>query len=99
MAQKFTEASQSILQTAQSEAIRRDHQEFHPEHVLFGLLEKDSPIPGILGILGVNAAALKSASQELLSRFPSVQGGNGNLYPSGNLNRLFVQSEDEAKKM
>ena len=34
MAAKFTNSAQEALQQAQSEAIRRDHQELQPEHLL-----------------------------------------------------------------
>jgi ATP-dependent Clp protease ATP-binding subunit ClpB len=99
MAPKFTEAAQAILQSAQNEAIRRDHQELHPEHIFFAALEGDSSLPQTFTLLGVDPATAQAHARELLSRFPRVQGGSGNLYPSGGLNRLFVQAEDEAKKM
>jgi ATP-dependent Clp protease ATP-binding subunit ClpA len=35
---KLTNAAQEAIQQAQSEAIRRDHQELQPEHLLFALL-------------------------------------------------------------
>lgn len=99
MSMKFTEGAQSILQSAQSEAIRRDHQELQPEHVLFSLVREEGVVKDVLTTIGVSMSALEKGAQSSLARFPKVTGGNGQLYPSGNLNRLFVQAEDEAKRM
>jgi ATP-dependent Clp protease ATP-binding subunit ClpB len=100
MSQKFTELTQSILQSAQHEAIRNDHQELAPEHVLAALLAStESSIPQVISLAGGDPKAAISAAQSALKRLPRVQGGNGNLYPSGNFNRLMVQAEDEASRM
>jgi ATP-dependent Clp protease ATP-binding subunit ClpB len=99
MAQKFTEAAQTLLQSAQNEAMRRDHQEFLPEHILFAALQADSAIPELLTLAGVPSGSLERTVETLLKKVPRVQGGNGNLYPSGLTSRLLVQAEDEAKKL
>jgi ATP-dependent Clp protease ATP-binding subunit ClpB len=99
MSQKFTDAAQSLLQSAQNEAIRRDHQEFLPEHIFYSALQGESAIPALLTLAGVDPTSAANSLETLLSRTPRVQGGNGNLYPSGMTNRLLVQSEDEAKKL
>lgn len=99
MSQKFTELTQAILQAAQNEAIRNDHQELAPEHVLHALLHSESSIPDVLTLSGYDMKKLQASAQSALAKLPRVQGGNGNLYPSGNFNRLMVQAEDEAKKL
>ncbi|MBS1963312.1 MAG: ATP-dependent chaperone ClpB [Bdellovibrionales bacterium] len=99
MSQKFTESTQSLLQTAQNEAIRRDHSEFLPEHILFAALQGDTAIPELLTLSGVKPDAVARAAETLLSRLPRVHGGNSNLYPGGTTTRLLVQAEDEAKKL
>jgi ATP-dependent Clp protease ATP-binding subunit ClpB len=99
MSQNFTESTQTLLQAAQNEAIRRDHQEFLPEHVLHAALQGDKAIPELLTLAGANSPAISAAVESLLGKVARVQGGNGNLYPSGNTNRLLVQGEDEAKKL
>lgn len=100
---KLTDSSQSILQTAQNEAIRLDHQELTPEHVLFALLTEESGAKEALELYGKGARPvlpkLTQAVREYLAAQPKVTGGSGQLYPSGNLNRLIVQAEDEAKAM
>jgi ATP-dependent Clp protease ATP-binding subunit ClpB len=79
MADKFTEVSQGILQAAQSEAIRRDHQELQPEHVFYASLEGETSIPEILSLVGVDPKAARAAAEELLRKLPRVLGGSGNL--------------------
>lgn len=99
MAQKFTESTQSLLQTAQNEAMRRDHQEFLPEHILFAALQGETAIPEILTLTGVDSKAVLRSVEALLGKVARVHGGSGNLYPSGTTSRLLVQAEDEAKKL
>jgi ATP-dependent Clp protease ATP-binding subunit ClpB len=99
MSQKFTESTQAVLQAAQNEAIRRDHQEFLPEHILLASLRGESGLSQLLTLAGADPKILEKATETLLSKVSRVQGGSGNLYPSGNTNRLLVQAEDEAKKL
>lgn len=99
MSQKFTELTQAVLQAAQNEAIRNDHQELAPEHVLHALLNSESSVPDVLTLSGYDMKKLQASATAVLAKLPRVQGGNGNLYPSGNFNRLMVQAEDEAKKL
>ncbi|MBC7387323.1 MAG: ATP-dependent chaperone ClpB [Cryobacterium sp.] len=97
--EKFTESTQAILAAAQNEAIRHDHQELGPEHVFAAAIASESSFSDLLGLSGLNPKTAKAASEKLLASLPRVQGGSGNLYPSGNFNRLLVQAEDEAKKL
>ncbi len=81
MSAKFTNSAQEALQRAQAEAIRREHQELQPEHLIFALL--DSPeeggalVPNVLELAGVSVAALKKALEAALVKAPKVSGGGG----------------------
>jgi ATP-dependent Clp protease ATP-binding subunit ClpB len=103
MAAKYTNSAQEALQQAQSEAIRRDHQELQPEHLLFALLEagdeQSAIVPNVLQVAGVDVAALKRSLEVTLGRLPKVSGGAGQVYASPMFNRLLVMAEEEAKKM
>ncbi len=103
MALKLTTSTQEALQQAQNEAIRREHQELQPEHVLYALLESDTPesaiVPNVLQLANVNLPALKKRVAELIARFPRVSGGNGQVHGSPSFSRLMVLAEDEAKKL
>ena len=100
MAPKFTRTVEEALQRAQAEAIRRDHQELHPEHLIFVLLSGEGGefVPDLLQLAGVNLPALRVRLEETLGRLPKVSGG-GQVYASPSLNKLLVLSEDEAKKL
>jgi ATP-dependent Clp protease ATP-binding subunit ClpB len=103
MAAKFTSSTQEALQQAQSEAIRRDHQELQPEHLLFALLqtgdEGSAVVPNVLQVAGVDVAALKRTLEAALTKLPKVTGGAGQIFASSAFNRLLVMAEEEAKKM
>src|SRR4051812_36169336 len=103
MAAKFTNSAQEALQQAQSEAIRRDHQELQPEHLLYALLNAEDEgaaiVPNVLQVAGADPAAIKRAIDASLGRLPRVSGGGGQIYASPLFNRLMVMAEEEAKKM
>ncbi len=104
MAQKFTNSAQQVLQAAQSEAIRREHSELHPEHVVLALLdagdEAETAAPGLIQLAGGNSAALRSRLTQVLERLPRVSGaGSGQVYPSPAFNKVLAFAEDQAKKL
>ncbi|NDD90998.1 AAA family ATPase, partial [bacterium] len=104
MARAVSQKAQEILQEAQASAIRQNHQEIHPEHLLQAVLGE---APGgaaaatrdWLTAAGVQVPLLKSLVKQALARIPEVTGGQGQLYPSGMLQRLFVLAEDEAASL
>ncbi len=99
MSRKFTETTEAILQSAQAVAIRHDHQELQPEHVFSAALSSESSLPPLLSLIGVDLKLAEKSSAALLSKLPKVTGGSGNLYPSGQFNRLLVAAEDEATRL
>ena len=104
MAAKYTHSVQEALQEAQSEAIRRNHQELQPEHLLYALLsprenEENSLVPNVVELAGASLAAVKAAIETALSRFHQVSGGSGQVYPLAAFSRWLVAAEDEAKKL
>lgn len=99
---KFTQKAQEAIQAAQNEAIRREHQELQPEHVIYALLEdvQEGVVPNMIQLAGVNLPSFKARLENALSKFPRIGGaGSGQLYSSGLLNKMWVQAEDEAKKL
>jgi ATP-dependent Clp protease ATP-binding subunit ClpB len=93
--------SQELLQAAQAVAIRHEHQELTPEHLLQAALAADGPagLSAWLSGAGVRLDALKERISQEVSRLPRVSGGSGQLYPSGLLQRLLVLAADEAKAL
>ena len=98
MAAKFTNSAQEALQQAQAIALRRDHQELQPEHLLSALLSEEF-VSNILQLCGVTVPALKQRVDDALDHLPKVTGGAGQIYASTAFNRILVLAEDEAKKL
>jgi len=103
MIEKLTQQTRSAFERAQSLAIRSDHQQITPEHLVYSFLspEDDSldAVINVLSLLNVSIVQLKGELEKKLGEFPRVSGGEGKLYPSDQFNRLLVFAEDESKKM
>ncbi len=100
---KLTQKAQEALQAAQTEAVRRGHQEVDGEHLLFALLaQEDGLAPQLMTRMGVSTPTLQARLEEGLSRRPSVKGGAteaGKIYVTQRLNRLLVKAADEAERL
>src|SRR5262252_677038 len=100
---RLTQKSQQAVQEAQSKALRYGHVEIDGEHLLLALLEQqDGLLPRLLTRMDVPLAALKSALEQALERRPRVSGPGvepGKIYVTQRLQKLFVQAEDEAKRL
>src|SRR5262249_21652706 len=100
---RLTQKSQQAMQEAQSKALRYGHVEIDSEHLLLALLEQqDGLLPRLLTRMDVPVAALKSALEQALERRPRVSGPGvepGKIYVTQRLQKLFVQAEDEAKRL
>ncbi|MBI2607009.1 MAG: ATP-dependent chaperone ClpB [Deltaproteobacteria bacterium] len=102
MAAKFTTRAEEALVEAQHLAIRNNHQELQPEHLLVALFsQQDGIVPSIAAAAGANAGEILQKLEQIMRRFPSVTGAQaeGKVYPSGAFNKLMVSAEDEAKKL
>src|SRR4051812_22347591 len=104
MAAQYTHSFQEALQQAQAEAIRREHQELQPEHLVYALLSSDSGeennvVKNVLELVGADPAQITQKLDKALSKLPRVSGGSGQIYASSQFNRLIVLAEDEAKKL
>jgi ATP-dependent Clp protease ATP-binding subunit ClpB len=100
---RLTQKSQQAVQEAQSKALRYGHVEIDGEHLLLALLEQqDGLLPRLLARMEVPLASLQSALEQALERRPRVSGPGveaGKIYVTQRLQKLFVQAEDEAKRL
>jgi ATP-dependent Clp protease ATP-binding subunit ClpB len=97
--EKFTERSKGFLQAAQQTAIRLNHQQFLPEHLLKALLDDGEGLAANL----IRAAkgkpeVAKTEVEAALSREPTVQGGSGEVYTTPALVRILDAAEQAATK-
>jgi ATP-dependent Clp protease ATP-binding subunit ClpB len=102
MAAQYTNSFQTILQSAQSEALRREHQTLTPEHVLIAATEaqdaeESTALSSLLELAGVNLKALRTMLEHNLRELPKVRSSQGQIYGSPALNKVMAFAESEMK--
>jgi ATP-dependent Clp protease ATP-binding subunit ClpB len=98
--EKYTERSKGFLQAAQTLAQRRGHQQLTPEHLLKVLLDdKEGLAANLIRAAGGEPQRVHAAVDSALDKLPRIDGsGAGQLYPSPDLTKLFVEAEKVADK-
>jgi ATP-dependent Clp protease ATP-binding subunit ClpB len=97
--EKFTERSRGFVQSAQSLALREGHQQFTPEHLLKVLLDDPEGLAaGLIERAGGHSREALREVEAALGKLPKVSGGNGQIYLSPQLARVFDTAEKAAKK-
>lgn len=97
--EKYTERVQGFLQSAQNNALSSDNQQFVPEHLLKVLLDDNEGLcASLIEKSGGNLKEAKAALEAALSALPKVSGGNGQLYMSQPLAKVFSKAEELAEK-
>ncbi len=99
---RLTEKLQEALRAAQSDAVRRNHQQIDVEHLLLALLQQEGGLArSIFEKAGVETETIKRRLEAELVRLPQVTSSTGanDIYITPRLNRLFVQAEDEARQL
>ena len=96
--ERFTMKAQEVLQAAQAQARRRDHQAVDVEHLVLALLEQQEGVGRpVLEKIGADPALVASRIEDELRATPKVQGAEP--YLSNRLMKLLDRAEDEAKKL
>ncbi|MGZ8337029.1 MAG: Clp protease N-terminal domain-containing protein, partial [Allosphingosinicella sp.] len=100
--EKFTERARGFLQSAQTVAVRMNHQRITPTHILKALLEDEQGMAtGLISRAGGSADAARREVDEALAKIPAVTGaGAGAQTPAldGDAIRLLDQAEQIAQK-
>ena len=98
--EKYTDRAKGMLQEAQTLALRRGHQRFTPEHVLYALLEDDQGLAAkLIQSAGGDPARAMQATELALGKLPVVEGqGAGQVHLTPEAARVFDQAEQLAKK-
>jgi ATP-dependent Clp protease ATP-binding subunit ClpB len=90
---------QQALQTAQNLALKNQHQQLSPWHVLHALLESSSNLGArLLEKTGANLKSLKEACDKEIQRLPKVEGAANQMYLSRELAQALDLAESNAKK-
>ncbi|SOC27991.1 ATP-dependent chaperone ClpB [Thalassospira xiamenensis] len=97
--EKFTDRSKGFLQAAQSLALRENHQQFVPIHLLKVLLDDEEGLAAnLIKAAGGKPKTAKDRCAQELAKLPKVSGGNGQIYLSSEFARLIDQAQEVAKK-
>ncbi|MDX9996916.1 MAG: ATP-dependent chaperone ClpB [Phenylobacterium sp.] len=95
----YSDRAKQAIQSAQSLALARRHQQLGPEHLLKVLLEeKDGLSRALIQSAGGRPDEADRAVETLLAKLPKVEGGSGQLYMKPDTARVFVKAEEDAKK-
>jgi len=101
--EQMTERVQQAISEAQSLAIKENHQEVDDIHVFIAMIkQEDSLLTTVLHALQKNANTFIEKLIKELAKKPKVTVGGasqGNVYITGNLQRLLVQADEERKGM
>lgn len=96
---KFTIKAQEAVQTMQTLAKEKEHQEIDCEHLLTALLDQeDSLVQSVLQKLGVQVPVMKEAIHAILKQRARVTGGTDQ-YLSQALRKAFTKAESETKRL
>ncbi len=99
--EKFTDRAKGFLQSALTVAIRMNHQQIAPEHLLKALLEDEQGLAaGLIQKAGGDAKKASNETDLALSKIPAVSGSGAQNQPGLNNDsmRVLDQAEQIAQK-
>ncbi|MGE4351604.1 MAG: ATP-dependent chaperone ClpB [Bdellovibrionales bacterium] len=84
---KFTQRAQALLEQAQMEALKRQHQRLLPEHLLRAMMDDPDGLTGnLIQSCGGDSVRVNQALEDALEQIPKV-------YASGNADQLHLSAE------
>jgi ATP-dependent Clp protease ATP-binding subunit ClpB len=97
--EKYSERVRGFIQSAQTMALSRNHQQFTPEHMLKVLIDDEEGLAAsLIERAGGRPKDARLGVEVALEAMPKVEGGNGQLYLAQPLAKVFSTAEDLAKK-
>ncbi|GAB5506065.1 MAG: ATP-dependent chaperone ClpB [Rhizobiaceae bacterium] len=97
--EKYSERVRGFIQSAQTMALSKGHQQFTPEHLLKVLVDDEEGLAAsLIERAGGRAKDVQLAVEAALEAMPKVEGGNGQLYLAQPLAKVFATAEEVAKK-
>ena len=97
--EKFTDRSKGFLQSAQSLALRENHQQLVPIHLLKVLLDDEEGLAAnLIKAQGGDAKRALERTEQELAKLPKVTGANAQVYLSSEFARLVDEAQKVAKK-
>ncbi|MEX0954385.1 MAG: ATP-dependent chaperone ClpB [Rhizobiaceae bacterium] len=97
--EKYSERVRGFIQSAQTMALAKGHQQFTPEHLLKVLVDDEEGFAAsLIERAGGRAKDVQLAVEAALEALPKVEGGNGQLYLAQPLAKVLSTAEEVAKK-
>ncbi|GAA0536317.1 ATP-dependent Clp protease ATP-binding subunit ClpB [Rhizomicrobium palustre] len=98
--EKFTERARGFIQSAQGLAVRSNHQQFTPEHLLKVLIDDEEGLAArLIAASGGRPEQVRDGVARALGKLPRVEGsGSGQVYVNPELARLFEAAQQAATK-
>lgn len=95
--EKFTDRSKGFIQAAQTIALRQNHQQVTPEHLLKALLDdKEGLAANLLRSAGADPVKALEAINAAVDKLPKVEGAQ--MYVAQELGRVLDQATQAAEK-
>lgn len=95
--EKFTDRSKGFIQAAQTIALRQNHQQVTPEHLLKALLDdKEGLAANLMRTAKADPAKALEAVTRAVDKMPQVQGAQ--MYVAQDLGRVLDQATQAAEK-
>src|SRR3569623_1214769 len=97
--EKYTERARGFIQSAQTLALGKGHQQFAPVHLLKVLLDDEEGLAsGLIERAGGDPKLARAETEAALRKIPSVSGDNSQLYLSREIARIFDTAVQAAQK-
>jgi ATP-dependent Clp protease ATP-binding subunit ClpB len=97
--EKFTERSRGFLQAAQTIAMRENHQQLVPEHLLKALMDDDQGLASnLIKSAGGTPASVVESVDLAMSRLPKVTGDAGQVFMDRQTSKVLDEAEKLATK-
>ncbi|WP_163272916.1 ATP-dependent chaperone ClpB [Chelativorans alearense] len=97
--EKYSERVRGFIQSAQTLALSKNHQQFTPEHILKVLVDDEEGLAAsLIERAGGRVRDVKLAVEAALEAMPKVEGGSGQLYLAQPLAKVLATAEEVAKK-
>ena len=97
--ENYTERSRGFVQAAQTIALRENHQQLVPEHLLKALLDdREGLAANLIRAAGGDPARALQATDVALGKLARVQGGQGQVYLGPETARVLESAQKLAEK-
>lgn len=97
--ENYTDRTRGLMQAAQTIAIRENHQQITPHHLLKAWLDDSEGLAAnLIRKAGGDPAKALSAAEMALSKLPQVEGSNSQIYMAQDTAKVLTRAEEIAKK-